>query len=166
MPRLLSTQSSPVVGSTRIKSLVNKTSYLELTISELAAGGEKTLRLNPHWLRFNCSLCILKDSGQRLTLGEQIPEDLTIKSVKLTGENVFIEWNDSSNQPTSKLSLSFLINHYPEVGGNENRYKPCLDVTYFDYSKFYKSNGEKNYPELLKYFQNTVRFFRRYQTVK
>jgi len=139
-----------VIGNTCIKSVVNKTSYLELTISDLPTNIEKTIRFNPHWLRFNCNLSNVKGSGQRFTRGEDMPENLTIKNVKLIDENAVIEWNDESKQANSHLTLTYLLNFYPEMGSNENRYKPCLEVAYFDYSKFHKADGERNYTEILK----------------
>ena len=83
------------------------------------------IRFNPHWLRFNCSLCKDKSSGQRTIANGSVPHHLTIKNASISDKNVMIEWNEDSKQMDSQLPLSFLINHHPVENRTEEKFKPC-----------------------------------------
>lgn len=138
-----------------VKSLVNKQSRLDLTVSD-SQGAEKLLRFNPHWLRFNCHLCKDKSSGQRTIISDSVPLDLRIKNVKLVDEaNVSIEWNDESKQLPSELKLSFLINHHPHETPERERFRPCTEMVFFDYQKFHDSrSGHRNNTEILRWYEH------------
>lgn len=134
------------------EKLVNHKSNLELKLKD-SNNEEKSLKFNPHWLRFNCILCKDQSSGQRTIRSESIPIDLSIKDVKIFENNVIIKWNDESNQQDSQLPLSFLMNHHPSETPHEARFKPCREIGFLDYSKFYDSNNERNYSEIIKWYQ-------------
>lgn len=154
LSRKITTLSSGV----KIVDIINKKDSLELVVEDKTTI-HKTLKYNPHWLRFNCTAPSSKtqSTNQRDILVDTVPKDLRIESTEIVDDKLIVNWNAESNQKTTILPMTYLLNNCPtemDPMGFSERFKPCREVTYFDYQKFFKPNGEKDEEEILKWLEH------------
>lgn len=157
-PINLSRNVSTLANGTKLVDIKNHETKLELTFQESDAT-KKTLSYNPHWLRFNChsSNSKNKHTNQRQIDAITIPKDLRVLFTKVDGDDLIVHWNSEANQEPTVMPLIYAYNNCPtNPDGDtfESTFKPCKEMTFFDYNKFHNEDGTRNDEEFLKYLQH------------
>ena len=90
-------------------------------------------------LRFNCHSKKSKqeNSGQRIIKTENININLKIKSCSFDDKNIYINWNDNSNDiETSIIPIEFLLKNNPENFKQDEKKFQTSNASFF--SSFYR----------------------------
>lgn len=158
LPNNLSRNFNTLSNGVKLVDIKNHETKVELTFQENDST-RKTLSFNPHWIRFNCHSKSSKhpDTNQRQIDSLTIPKDLKVLYTKIVENDLIVHWNDEANQEPSVLPLIYAYNNCPTNNTQatfESTFKPCKEITFFDYRKFHNKDGTRNEDEFLKYLKH------------